>query len=988
MSRTTGCLLIVLLFSIRLTAVQYPFINYKTADGLPQNYVTAISQDNQGYIWVGTQSGVGIFNGQAFIRTISTSDGLPGSYINDIIPGLAGRMWVATSEGLTVLNKRVPEKDFLSGLNVTRLFIDPGKRQVLGLAEGRLYRFNLQGETNELSIPGLPDTLSIDHATMDQDGHIYIVAGGRVLRGDAQSHDQWTGILEEPSMELLCSRRNRILLVADGWIRSLDTKAPSVRIPLPEGCGAVSDLDMDVDGSLWLGTRTGLYSLADPSKQWQRFHAGNGMHFSTVTRVFVDREHTVFAGTRFGLSHLSSVIFRMYKREDGLPSEFICCMLEDEPDRVLLGGYEGLAEIHAGRIRPMKINPALENRQVRTILKIDSRNYLIGTRYNGIFHWDRGNKLRLLHADAQVMNGLKDSGGTFWFGTDHGMIRSDGRHFTRITSGLNHIRVWALAEWTPGVLIVGTGHGVQVFNQGDFIRSDLETRLGTVNVTDIQVSSDSQEIMVSTVVNGLFLYNKGQVTHLSTENGLLHNDVWYSLRDNQGNIWMNTSVSLDRYHDGYISHFSKKTGLFGDEGFIHAALKTASGTLFFGVSPGIVELRPGTREFTPEIPQISNLEVRVNNESRPLDSLLELKSRENSLDFSFFAVTTRLDNPVYYRWRLLPLEQKWGKAVRRSSVRYANLPPGKYSFEVTSDNGLRTDTSSLNPNRIHFTIRGPLWLRWWFVLIVLVVLLVVFRLAIALRLRMLEIQKRRLEKRIHEHTRELARKNNELVVLSTTDPLTGLKNRRYLDDKITEEVHLVERSLYQGDRGHSDLKEDRVLTFFIIDIDHFKMVNDIHGHHSGDQVLKGIAHALRKELRTSDTLIRWGGEEFLVVTRNKRSGNSYQLAERLRTAISSREFRISSQESVRKTVSVGFARFPFIAGDPRIITWQQVISLADSALYLAKLNGRDLSVGIEPGPGFTDIPFSEIITRLSEQAAAGRIRLSSTRHELVFRSAE
>ncbi|HDP95640.1 MAG TPA: GGDEF domain-containing protein [Candidatus Aminicenantes bacterium] len=983
----SGLLLLGMWTFIR--GVQYPIIHYKTSDGLPQNYITALAQDSDGFIWVGTQSGIGIFDGNDFIRTLSTMEGLPGSYINDLVAGPNNQMWVATDEGAALMQSMKTTHVWARGTRIQRLF--PVSGTGLGffaLGGGRLLRVDDSQEPATVGFLGNDKQQRIRHAALDTRGTLTVLANRQVYQ--LTSEGQWIPFDTNRAIDFLIYRQDKLYLAGEGVLSIAAPGESIVSVNLPAACGEMRDLDIDQGGGIWLGTDKGLFSYDPGPGDWQHFHAGNGLNYSRVNRVFVDREHTVFAGTRYGLSFLSGITFRMYSTDDGLPSEFICSLLEDTPGTILAGGYDGISEIRNGRGRAFAVNRQLQNKQVRALLKVGPRNYLVGTRYNGIFRWDRNQRLELLLGDVRVLSAIRDSNSVFWFGTDNGLLRYDGHNsFQTILEGLHHQRVWAMAEWSPGVLILGTGNGLQVYSHGRFVSSDLETRLGPINITDIHVAS-SGEILVSSVVHGLFIYRETDLLNFTTRNGLLHNDVWYALKDSQGQIWLNTSVSLDRYHNGYFSHFNKNTGLFGDEGFIHTTLETSDGSLWFSVSPGLVELPPSTRSLDPVPPRVPNLSIRVDDQPIPLDKPIQLSSRQNSVEFSFFTVSTRRDQPLYYRWRLLPRQQEWQPPSQKTSVHFLNLREGLYTFEVMADNGFFQEDSQKQCQRISFEVTPPLWRQWWFWGLTALAFFGLIRLATFIRLRMLETQKRKLEQRVYEHTSELARKNHELVVLSITDPLTGLKNRRYLNDRIGDDVHMIERSLFprkdSAAAGRRYRREDLILTFYVIDIDHFKSVNDIHGHTAGDRVLVGVAQALRRELRTSDIIIRWGGEEFLVVTRNKRADNSYLLAERLRKSIESRAFHISSGETVRRTVSIGFARYPFVQGNIRAVSWQQVISLADSAMYLAKLNGRNLSVGIDPGPGFTEVPFSQIITRMDEQAAAGRIRLYSTRDELQFHS--
>ncbi|MBC7939921.1 MAG: GGDEF domain-containing protein, partial [Chitinophagaceae bacterium] len=179
---------------------------------------------------------------------------------------------------------------------------------------------------------------------------------------------------------------------------------------------------------------------------------------------------------------------------------------------------------------------------------------------------------------------------------------------------------------------------------------------------------------------------------------------------------------------------------------------------------------------------------------------------------------------------------------------------------------------------------------------------------------------------------------------SLTDPLTGLRNRRFLLQHIEADVAQVVRRRHEPSGG-----PDQDLVFLMIDIDHFKAVNDQHGHAAGDTVLVQMAARLKQHTRESDYLVRWGGEEFLVVARSTAAAEASVLAERLRVAISSRPFDIGLAEPLHKTCSIGFAVMPFGGADERIQRWSEVVEMADQALYLAKGEGRDRWIGFVAG---------------------------------------
>ena len=177
--------------------------------------------------------------------------------------------------------------------------------------------------------------------------------------------------------------------------------------------------------------------------------------------------------------------------------------------------------------------------------------------------------------------------------------------------------------------------------------------------------------------------------------------------------------------------------------------------------------------------------------------------------------------------------------------------------------------------------------------------------------------------RLQEANRQLAQLNARLEELSQTDALTGLHNRYYFDRRIE---HEVERARRYGSP----------LAVVMIDIDHFKRVNDGHGHPFGDLVLRGVAQALKRVLRNVDSLARYGGEELVAVLPETPRSEALAVAERLRQAVEAERFESGGQR-VPVTISLGVASGP----PPVVENPHEILKLADEALYRAKESGRN-----------------------------------------------
>lgn len=180
-------------------------------------------------------------------------------------------------------------------------------------------------------------------------------------------------------------------------------------------------------------------------------------------------------------------------------------------------------------------------------------------------------------------------------------------------------------------------------------------------------------------------------------------------------------------------------------------------------------------------------------------------------------------------------------------------------------------------------------------------------------------------KRLIEMERSLRVANEENLRLSITDALTGVFNRRYLMDQLARELERAQRYSHP-------------LSLMLCDVDHFKRINDTHGHQTGDEVLISFVKALRGSLRETDWIARYGGEEFVVVLPETNLEHASMVAERCRADLSNMPLKISSM-SVAVTASFGVSGWE--PGMVEGIVLDRLIAAADAGVYASKSGGRN-----------------------------------------------
>ena len=217
-----------------------------------------------------------------------------------------------------------------------------------------------------------------------------------------------------------------------------------------------------------------------------------------------------------------------------------------------------------------------------------------------------------------------------------------------------------------------------------------------------------------------------------------------------------------------------------------------------------------------------------------------------------------------------------------------------------------------------------------------------------------------LARRLRVRNQMLRASNEQLRLQAEIDPLTGLSNRHHLQAAMAE-------------RPAGGLEG----TLYLLDVDHFKQINDQCGHAGGDTVLVEIARRLRHTLRDDDLVVRWGGEEFLVLVRPLPQAEAEALAQRLLRALADTPV-LHEGRPVPVSASIGFGQFPMRTSHPQAdldVNWERAISLVDTAMYMAKAHGRNGACSILRIDASGPADVEEIIEQLEKSVREGRVDL-------------
>lgn len=609
-----------------------------------------------------------------------------------------------------------------------------------------------------------------------------------------------------------------------------------------------------------------------------------------------------------------------------------------------------------------------------------------GNNRSQLFRFDRDRRLRDIFSTRQagVRRLLGGRDGTLWVGTIEDLYRlaPGGRDLERVPlagGGRRLGNVNAIVETAEGRLWVGADNGL--FRVEDGVLKPHDGGPGLPKAAVLGLLLDARGALWVDTNLGLFRHAEGQgFEDVSARAGFGDRSFGANLLDDaEGRIWTHRGVyepALRRF-----TEFSKIDGADIGTGWFRSYAKLADGRMLFGGSTGLLVVEPQRFRRWDFKPPLVATDLRIDSRELPAGQLargltLAPPQRAFSVGFASLDLSTPLQNR--YRYRLEGYDEDWIAAPAEQRVAsYANLPPGRYALLLQGSN--RLGEWSEPPLRVAVEVLPAWWQTWWARGVgALLAVLGVYALVL-LRTRQLQSRQLWLEQNVRQRTTELQalsealqQKSEALEVSSLSDPLTGLHNRRYLTQHIDTDVSLALRH-----RAGPASAVARDLVFMLVDVDHFKQVNDQYGHSAGDAVLVQMSQRLRQVCRESDHVVRWGGEEFLIVARDGARQHAVKQAERIRQAVADKPFVLPDGQLLARSCSIGFACFPLATDHPQALAWSTVVDVADGALYEAKRSGRNAWVGVLAAmPGVGEAALSELLRKPpAEWLASGQLEV-------------
>ncbi len=991
-----GCRSVALMLALGLVgAIPCPaqedvrFDQISLEAGLSQSSVLCAFEDRRGFLWVGTQAGLNLYDGRR-ITVLSTAGAAGRALSNDEVMAVAetpdGGIWVGTKGGLDRVDPRTgdvervpldasdpegPDVGSVATLTVDRRgWLWVGTRSGLlrvNPTTRRCERVDLPGE-RALAVSSILDGAGGELwlGTSDSTLLRFDPAGGSLARfelppelkatGADAEHLFWTSLVASSSEELLvgfCSsglfRFNR----AEGRFAPLD---PELNRLLRSHRRLVTSMARDDAGDLWVCTYDGGLVRVPADGSSFRVYSSHGgedgyVPSSHFFSVHCDRAGVVWVGSLdAGLLRVRRTKIARFDHDPresfGLSGRVALSVLEEPGGVVWVGLMDGLDRLDPVRRTRLSFREVVCDGRRETLRNVffldrdEGGRVLVGGYPFGLVRLDpeRGSCERL-GTTRMVSSAARAADGSLWVaGLTEGLVRLDPASGRETRLDPTSVRGLELGERLPaevlvsadGALWVGTGDGLFRVEPGlgaATVYSATTLGLRSAEILELFQASDGA-LWVGTAT-GLARQDpaSGRFEAVTRRDGLPDDLVCAILEARDGALWLGTNNGLCRFdpRTRAFRTFDTGDGLPSRELNQGQAWAGASGRLYFGTTSGVAVVDPERVVDSAYEPPVAITSFAYGDVvvDRPLgwpdDDRRRLSYAQRDVTFTFAGLDLACPERVDVQVRLSGYDARFKSAGTDRTVSYTNLPGGAYELEARSTNC--DGRLSRRVARLRFDVEPPFWRRWW---VRVVGVLAGAGLVVAVyRLRVAQVERQRDSLR-----REVEARTAELERLATSDSLTGVHNRRHFFVMAEQELNRARRRL-------------RPTALLMLDLDHFKAVNDRFGHAVGDAALRAVADTCAATLRAGDVVGRLGGEEFAVVLHEVELERARSVAERLRAAVEA--LRVASESGdVALAVSIGVAAW---RGPEESL--EALLRRADAALYRAKAAGRNRVVVAE-----------------------------------------
>jgi diguanylate cyclase (GGDEF)-like protein len=944
---------------------------WTSASGLPQTTIDAMVQTADGYLWIGTEEGLVRFDGMRFVVSDrQNAPALRSPFISSLYEAPDKTLWIGTYGGgvARLRNGRIEafHPELLGSDRIREFHTARDGGLFVATAGGGLLRIDGEKVTRFTTRNGMPSdriwTIADDGA-----GGLWVAThGGGVVRWrDGRVQQRITtreGLPNDFARALLTDPDGTLWIGTDGgglaaWRAGAIVRTVTLRDGLPNVF--VRTLRRSRDGSLWIGTDGGLARLR--GARAESMGVAEGLPSPGIRSMIEDREGSLWIGTTAGLVRLTDTRVLSFTRKEGLPVDAVRAIFEARNGDVWVGTEGGgLCQVLPGPVQCRAVADRLPHGTVYALIESRDGSFWVGTDGGGVARFRDGKFVETIDARSaglpndRVRALVETANGDLWVSTAAGLALVREGRAIRIKE-FEDRQLRPLLALPDGSLLVGTDGAGLWRVSGDGSRVHVVASLGrglqSDRVFSLTMDAERRGVWIGTSGGGLAHLDlgTGSVRSLTRHDGL-HDDVVFDLVDAGlgADLWLTSNRGVYRVKRDRVLEAmqGKKADLSGTvygtidgmpsaecNGAFPGAMRSRDGRIWTATSRGLAVIDPAAN-IRNDVPPPVRVEEALIDGVRAAGGSLRVPAGTLRLELRYTALSLRAPELVTFRYMLEGYDPGWVEAGTNRVATYTKLAPASYTFRVmaTNEDGVRSRSEARLP-----VVVDPRWFEtWWARLLALLLLIAILWGIVRTRVATLHARQAELEELVADRTRGLAVANERLRGLSYLDGLTGVANRRRFDEALEEAC-----------------ATGAPVSLILIDLDHFKTLNDSQGHQDGDEALRSVAALLAARTESRGGLAaRFGGEEFAWLLPGVTLAESMSEAETLRLSIRAARIRHTTAPDGIVTASLGVT-----AGTG--MTPPTLIAAADAALYRAKSGGRDR---VEGGVGGSRISHGRFAT--------------------------
>ncbi|RWX45123.1 ligand-binding sensor domain-containing protein [Candidatus Electrothrix aarhusensis] len=701
---------------VRFDGEEFVHYNRTTRDDFPASAVRSLLKDSRGRLWIGTNDdGLFLYHNDRF-KSFTVHDGLPDNSVRILFEDRDGGLWIGTTSGVAYFDgknfKRFPSLDVSGNKLVNFICQDSSGALWVGMKRaGAVYIFDKKLEKFVL-----------------YDGELARLVKKTVLEFMVKD-SEGDGLWAITSDALISVKDNKVVKVFN-LNKEVQTsrKISNTRIY------------QDNSGALWLTGDSGLFRFY--KEKFDFFSNADGLSDDIVFATYQDKEGNFWVGTRPGIDQFSEAKFINYSSSEGMLGDTVNAVLEDRPGEFLVATNQGLNLVRPRLNTVEKFSDQRLKIRIRHLYKDSFDRIWVSTYGNGLLVLENREIIQQLKVRDGLVSDkvrlvLEDQEHNVWVGTTSGLsvINQQGditNHTTKTDSGLTNDFILSLYEDNGGRIWIGTdGGGLHIYEQGRINRRYATDKRLSGNVI-FRFYQEPEGGMWVASNNGIFIIRGDDIYTVSSRQGLLADSIFEITADSKDRLWMTSTLGVFYVHQQDLEEViqgrkDKFPIVFFDKhsGFKENPTATAwmdvcaEGKLWIPTHGGVAVIDPENIPINEILPKTIILSSNINTVGKKnSEGVLFIPPDTNRVNFYFAVLSFVSPEKNLLQFKLDGFDKDWSSPSNRREVSYTNLPTGPYSFKVK---GMNNDGISSSDEAVLRFYRVPYYYETsWFRFLVII----------------------------------------------------------------------------------------------------------------------------------------------------------------------------------------------------------------------------------------------------------------------------